>query len=92
MTQNQKEQEIYRTIEMTLSLTPSSQRAVRLDFNPSGIGLVTRIKQIAAAFITECESLRETANGNVEQGRAASLAITDMEAASMWAVKSATVS
>lgn len=65
-------------------LSASAIEAVRLSFNPSAKPEVTRLKTLAAAFITECEALKETA------GREAAVAVTNMQTASMWAVLAAT--
>ena len=65
------------------------ERAVGLTFNPSGDPLVLDLKQKAAAFIDACHVLRES-KGNGEIARMYSVAITEAQAAQMWAVKAAT--
>ena len=64
---------------------------VRLSFNPSSLERVDRIKSIAAALITECETLRDEASqNNSKGGREAAIAITDAQSACMFAVAAAT--
>ena len=70
-------------------VSESAKIAVNLDFNPSGVKQVDVLKMLAAALITECEKVRDAADGPV-QARRASVAITAVEDASMWAVKAAT--
>jgi hypothetical protein len=65
-------------------ISKTASDAVRRDFNPSGSPVVAELKDLAAKFITLCEGLKPTA------GREASIAITEMETAAMWAVKAAT--
>lgn len=72
--------------------TPISNDAallVRMKFNPSSLPQVDRIKALAAALISECESIRDDANTNVG-AREASIAITDLQKACMMAVAAAT--
>lgn len=57
---------------------------VRTEFNPTNNGLVDQIKQKTAELINLCEELK------AKDGRLASLAQTEYESASMWAVKAAT--
>jgi hypothetical protein len=65
------------------------EKAVGLDFNPSGDVLVKRLKEIMASFIDECDEMRsESADPEVK--RMASIAITEAQGAQMWAVKAAT--
>ena len=77
--------------------TPSKPRkqsgadAVRKDFNPSGDPDVARIKELAAELFDavndlECKHSHDV--GSFERWRA--LARTNIELASMWAVKAAT--
>ena len=72
-----------KTIEIAVSDTAA--KAVELDFNPTGHPQAAKLKTLAAAFITECETIRDGA-GAISARRAA-LAITDAEAAAMWGVK-----
>lgn len=65
-------------------ISKTAADAVRRDFNPSGSPVVAELKDLAAKFIALCEGLKPTA------GREASIAITQMETAAMWAVKAAT--
>ena len=65
------------------------EKAVGLSFNPSGDDLVSKIKQRFAADIDEMDVLRlRTADPEVK--RLASIAITEIQGAQMWAVKAAT--
>ena len=57
---------------------------VRIKFNPSADSVVDQIKQKTAELINLCEELK------AKDGRLASLAQTEYEAAAMWAVKAAT--
>jgi len=59
---------------------------VRTQFNPSNDSTVDKIKQKTAELINLCEELKVLGF----DARLASLAQTDFESASMWAVKSAT--
>jgi hypothetical protein len=65
------------------------ERAVGLTFNPSGDGRVAELKQLSAALIDACNALREGAADH-EVKRMYSVAITEAQAAQMWAVKAAT--
>lgn len=71
-------------------LSATAKRAVRYTFNPSNLDTVNRLKLLGAALITECEKLRAEGGHLPEQARAASVAITHVEDAVMWAVKAAT--
>lgn len=68
------------------------EKMVRVEFNPSGEGVVYDIKRHAAEQIDFVESLRERFLGNNEAQRLISLAQTAYEEAAMWAVKAATTS
>jgi len=68
------------------ALSASSKEAVRLSFNPSGQDRVYSIKLAAASLIHILEEIR--AEGIA--AREASIAITEIETATMWAVKAAT--
>ena len=57
---------------------------VRTQFNPNNNSVVDEIKQKTAELINLCETLKSL------DGRLASMAQTDYEAAAMWAVKAAT--
>ena len=65
------------------------ERAVGLDFNPSGDPTVRELKEEAAAFIDACQKGRE-ATSDPEVKRMYSVAITEAQTAQMWAVKAAT--
>ena len=56
-------------------VSESAKIAVNLDFNPSGVKQVDVLKMLAAALITECEKVRDAADGPV-QARRAAVAIT----------------
>jgi hypothetical protein len=58
-------------------------------FNPSGDPTVEAIKRKCADLIDEIHELR-TNQPNAEIARMASLAITEIQAGQMWAVKAAT--
>lgn len=65
------------------------QKAVGLTFNPSGDDAVAKCKHIFADAIDQMNELREAA-GRGEQARLASVAITELQGAQMWAVKALT--
>lgn len=65
------------------------QKAVGLNFNPSGDDAVGTAKQTAADSIDQMNDLRSTSESK-EQKRLASIAITRMQEAQMWAVKAIT--
>jgi hypothetical protein len=65
------------------------EKAVGLTFNPSNDPTVQDIKTHFAAVIDEIHRLR-TDYPNSEIARMASIAITEAQAAQMWAVKAAT--
>jgi len=70
--------------------TPISNEAaelVRMGFNPSSLPQVDRIKALAAALVSECETIRK-AQG--KGAREAAIAITQIQGASMFAVAAAT--
>ncbi len=71
------------------TVAKSSLDAVRASFNPSGNERVDRIKLLGAALIEECE-LVIAENTCAAVVRAASVAMTSVETAVMWAVKAAT--
>jgi hypothetical protein len=65
------------------------ERAVGLTFNPSGDEKVNVLKAQIAGFIDACNDWRgETTDPEVK--RMYSIAITEAQAAQMWAVKAAT--
>lgn len=65
------------------------QRAVGLTFNPGGREDVTNCKTSLAALIDQMHELRTTSD-DPEQKRLASVAITELQGAQMWAVKALT--
>lgn len=67
-------------------LTLGEQR-VRVEFNPSNVGNVNFIKEKLAELINLVNDF-EAKDG--EHGRVKSIAMTELESASMWAVKAVT--
>ena len=65
------------------------EKAVGLSFNPSNDDLVSQIKARFAADIDEMNALRLRTESQ-EVKRLASIAITEIQGAQMWAVKAAT--
>ena len=65
------------------------EKAVGLSFNPSGDPLVHRCKEGFAALIDDMHILR-SGWVSAETKRLASVAITEMQTAQMWAVKALT--
>lgn len=65
------------------------EKAVGLTFNPSGDPTVEAIKRKCADLIDEIHELRRN-QPNEEIARMASIAITELQTAQMWAVKAAT--
>ena len=65
------------------------EKAVGVTFNPSGDTDVGTCKQRYAAIIDQLATLREMST-SIEQRRIASIAITEAQAAQMWAVKAIT--
>lgn len=66
------------------------QKAVGLDFNPSGESSVDRCKIGYANIIDQMDELRNKSTTTQEQKRLASVAITQAQDAQMWAVKALT--
>lgn len=66
------------------------QKAVGLDFNPSGDSGVTTFKKNFAQIIDDLNSLRSDPINTPEQNRLYSIAITEAQGACMWAVKAIT--
>lgn len=65
------------------------EKAVGLNFNPSGSPGVDKIKSAYAAIIDHLDDVRKN-SGNPEKKRLASVAITEAQTAQMWAVKAIT--
>ena len=66
------------------------EKMVRMDFNPSGEGVVYDVKRHSAAIIDLVEKIRMNNIHNQECQRLCSLAQTAYEEAAMWATKAAT--
>lgn len=75
------------------------QKLVRADFNASNDDKVANMKEAFASLIDQVNDIRNaawnsespTSDENQERGRAASIAITNLETAAMYAVKALTV-
>lgn len=65
------------------------KKAVGYTFNPSGDGMVEQCKGGFADLIDQMNNLREKSTSS-EQKRLCSVAITEAQAAQMWAVKALT--
>lgn len=65
------------------------QKAVGINFNPSNENAVDRCKQTFANSIDQMNELRNSTTSG-ETKRLASVAITEMQTAQMWAVKALT--
>lgn len=77
-------------MEMDSGGTPTyGARAVGLTFNPSGDPKVHQMKRLFAEIIDLCNDARKAVGGS-EQARLFSVAITEAQAAQMWAVKALT--
>lgn len=66
------------------------QKAVGLSFNPSNNTVVDEVKKQYAAIIDTMNDLRNDPIVGEEGKRLASIAITEAQAAQMWAVKAIT--
>lgn len=66
------------------------QKTVGLSFNPSGDDSVARCKQMYADIIDQMDVYRHLPTASPEAKRLASIAITEAQAAQMWAVKALT--
>ena len=66
------------------------ERAVGLDFNPSGDPTVGELKELYAKIIDICHAKRGEIMQGSETHRLWSIAITEAQGAQMWAVKGAT--
>jgi hypothetical protein len=65
------------------------ERAVGLNFNPSGDETVGRLKKAYAEIIDELSDLREDSSDG-EAKRLYSIAITEAQTAQMWSIKAVT--
>lgn len=77
----------------TVNITNDAAKLVRMNFNPSTMKRVDRLKALAAAFLSECDEITAEYQGKESLPSAArSLAVakTNMQTASMWAVLGAT--
>jgi len=72
---------------VTTPISDSAAKIVRMGFNPSSFPEVDRIKSLTAALVSECEAIRDEGG---EGAREASIAITQLQRASMFAVAAAT--
>lgn len=70
-----------------VNISNSAAETVRLGFNPSAVSQVDAIKSLSAALISECEAIRDKGGAGA---RKASVAITQIQGASMFAVAAAT--
>jgi len=66
------------------------QKAVGLTFNPGGNPDVDKCKQSFADLIDKQNELRNRTDASPETKRLASITITQMQEAQMWAVKAIT--
>jgi len=69
------------------------EKAVGLNFNPSGDKRVTKVKQLYAEIIDIMHDERRTdgSDKDPEVNRLCSVAITEAQGAQMWAVKALTL-
>jgi hypothetical protein len=74
---------------MTDTTLSFGERAVGLNFNPSGDSHVHELKARMAEFIDACNEGRDVAT-DPEVKRMYSVAITEAQSAQMWGVKAAT--
>jgi hypothetical protein len=65
------------------------EKAVGLNFNPSGDPLILKLKELYAQIIDACNDERLKGESG-EKTRLYSVAITEAQNAQMWAVKAAT--
>jgi hypothetical protein len=66
------------------------EKAVGLSFNPSGDDAVAQCKKEFAVVIDRMNDLRMRETSTYEVKRMAAIAITEAQAAQMWAVKALT--
>ena len=67
-------------------ISDTAAKMVEARFNPHERSDVDTLKQLGAAFITQCELIRSK-NEGAECDRRASIAITHIETGTMYAVK-----
>lgn len=68
-------------------ITNSAAELVRMGFNPSTLPRVDRLKSLAAALASELEAIRDEGGRGA---REASIALTELQKASMFGVAAAT--
>ena len=68
-------------------ISNSSAALVRMGFNPSALPRVDAIKGLTAAIVSECEKIRDDGGPGA---REASIAISQLQGACMFAVAAAT--
>ena len=83
---DQKEETARKMIAVDIS--PTAADAIRHKFNPSDRSDVAAIKDLTGTLITMLEGIRERKAGLA--AREASVAITNIQTASMWCVLAAT--
>ena len=66
------------------------EKAVGLTFNPGGSDAVNSAKEAFAAMIDAMNDFRHMPTTSPEAKRLASIAITELQGAQMWAVKAIT--
>ena len=66
------------------------EKAVGLTFNPGGSEAVNSVKEAFAAMIDAMHVFRNVPTTSPEAKRLASVAITELQGAQMWAVKAIT--
>lgn len=70
-----------------IPVTDTAIKMVRGNFNPSGMDVIDVTKSLAAALISQLETIRDSYNGDV---REAEVAITHVQTACMFGLASAT--
>lgn len=75
------------TMHEAIEVEDYALNSVLFDFNPSADPNVTTIKAISAALITKMHRIIHDVHTNPQQRRNAAIAITEMEAVQMRAVK-----
>jgi hypothetical protein len=73
--------------EAETPITNTAAKTVRMGVDAGTLPQVDRIKALAAALISECESIRDSGKPGA---REAAIAITETQTASMFAVAAAT--
>lgn len=80
-------------VENTIRGLSYGEKAVGLNFNPSNITTVQKVKQLYAEIIDLCNDLIPKGDGvipNNEHTRLLKIAITEAQTAQMWAFKAIT--